>query len=533
MAGRSVVHLTLAVLLLAVAPGSLAVSSSFFDALAGFVGSLTTSSGVNEEGTHWALLIAGSAGYGNYRHQADVAHAYQVLKRAGLQEEHIVVMMADDVAYSFENPHPGELYNRPKGPNVYAGLKPDYTGFKVTAKNFLAVLAGDKKSLEPGAEGGKLITSGPNDRVFVYYADHGAPGIMGMPTGPFLYADQLIDTLEQKAKRREFKEMVLFIEACESGSMFEGLLNAELPIYVTTAANAHESSWGTYCPGMDPSPPPEFTTCLGDLYSVAWLEEVDALMRADALSSETLHQLYEDVKRRTSNNFTYSMGSHVMQYGNLAISEEPVSNAIQEDGPQPSAPVVELLDSSAAEELDMAAGLRVDAHESITARDAELLHLWTKYNRAAGADKDDALEALNVAIGSRRTADKAIRSALKLLLQANNEAMGALQSKLLHAATQQPANGGAGGVPGVEHMVELAVTLAPGAGTGPVTRDWDCLRGMVAEWEGACGAMDGYSMKYVGALANLCNSGVSPQTLGAVLPSACTPQAQLAAAAAV
>lgn len=68
--------------------------------------------------------------------------------------------------------------------------------------------------------------------------------------------------------------MVLFIEACESGSMFEGLLNAELPIYVTTAANAHESSWGTYCPGMAPSPPPEFTTCLGDLYSVAWLEEV-------------------------------------------------------------------------------------------------------------------------------------------------------------------------------------------------------------------------------------------------------------------
>ena len=28
--------------------------------------------------SHWALLIAGSAGWGNYRHQSDVAHAYQV-----------------------------------------------------------------------------------------------------------------------------------------------------------------------------------------------------------------------------------------------------------------------------------------------------------------------------------------------------------------------------------------------------------------------------------------------------------------------
>jgi hypothetical protein len=46
-----------------------------------------------------------------------------------------------------------------------------------------------------------------------------------------------------------------------------------LNIYATTAANAEESSWGTYCPGEYPSPPPEYETCLGDLYSVAWMED--------------------------------------------------------------------------------------------------------------------------------------------------------------------------------------------------------------------------------------------------------------------
>jgi legumain len=61
-------------------------------------------------------------------------------------------------------------------------------------------------------------------------------------------------------------------EACESGSIFEGLLSDSLNIYATTASNSVESSWGTYCPGMAPSPPPEFNTCLGDLYSVAFLE---------------------------------------------------------------------------------------------------------------------------------------------------------------------------------------------------------------------------------------------------------------------
>lgn len=122
-----------------------------------------------------------------------------------------------------------------------------------------------------------------------------------------------------------------------------GLLEDDLEVYATTAANARESSWGTYCPGMNPSPPPEFVTCLGDLYrwaaspallrarkplqsldqaaddqcpaprpvldhaalplwpcSVAWLENSD---RAD-LTRETLKKQFQLVKARTSNNFT-------------------------------------------------------------------------------------------------------------------------------------------------------------------------------------------------------------------------------------
>ena len=50
----------------------------------------------------------------------------------------------------------------------------------------------------------------------------------------------------------------------------------DLNIYVTTASNAEESSWGTYCPGMEPSPPSEYITCLGDLYSVSWMEDRQA-----------------------------------------------------------------------------------------------------------------------------------------------------------------------------------------------------------------------------------------------------------------
>ena len=105
---------------------------------------------------------------------------------------------------------------------------------------------------------------------------------------------------------------MFYLEACESGSIFEGLLPKNI-WYATTAANAEESSWGTYCPGDDPGPPPEFDTCLGDLYSVAWMEDSDAHNRR----AESLRQQYEIVKDRTSAHGTYSLGSHVMEYGDV------------------------------------------------------------------------------------------------------------------------------------------------------------------------------------------------------------------------
>lgn len=53
-----------------------------------------------------------------------------------------VVMMYDDVALDPNNPHPGKLFNRPGGPDVYEGMHIDYTGDAVNAEAFLQVLLG-------------------------------------------------------------------------------------------------------------------------------------------------------------------------------------------------------------------------------------------------------------------------------------------------------------------------------------------------------------------------------------------------------
>jgi legumain len=309
-------------------------------------------------GTRWAVLIAGSDGYWNYRHQADICHAYQLLKKGGLKDENIVVFMYDDIASNEENPRPGVIINHPHGGDVYKGVPKDYTGEDVTVGNFFAAILGNKTAIKGGS--GKVVDSGPNDHIFVYYSDHGGPGVLGMPTVPYLYADELNEVLKKKHALGTYKSLVFYLEACESGSIFEGLLPEGLNIYATTASNADESSWGTYCPGEDPSPPPEYETCLGDLYSVAWMEDSDV----HNMRTETLHQQYELVKKRTSSDNS-AYGSHVMQYGDVGLSENSLFNYI---GTNPANDNFTFVDENS---------LRPPT-KAVNQRDADLVHFWDK-----------------------------------------------------------------------------------------------------------------------------------------------------------
>ena len=267
-------------------------------------------SGAAAERKNWVLLIAGSAGYGNYRHQADVYHAYQIVHKNGIPDEQIVVMHYDDIANNKNNPVPGNVINKPGGPNVYPGVPKDYTGNDVNAETFLAVLQGDKEKVQNllGREG-KVINSGPDDYVFVNFADHGGAGILGMPSPPYLKARPLNDALKKMNEEKKFAKLTFYVEACFSGSIFENIISKDINVYVTTAANATESSWECYCPPNDD----KRGSCLGDTYSVKWMENSDS---AD-LHTETLQQQYEIVKKETNL-------SHVQQYGDLSFTNLPV-----------------------------------------------------------------------------------------------------------------------------------------------------------------------------------------------------------------
>jgi legumain len=105
---------------------------------------------------------------------------------------------------------------------------------------------------------------------------------------------------------------MFYLEACESGSMFEDFPD-NLDIYATTAANARESSWAFYCGSDAIVAGRNVNSCLGDLYSIAWMENLESSEPSKLIAQQT-----KEVVKRVSQ-------SHVLEFGDLSIAQQPLS----------------------------------------------------------------------------------------------------------------------------------------------------------------------------------------------------------------
>jgi len=401
----------------------------------------------------WAVIVAGSNGYWNYRHQADACHAYQIVSKNGIPAERIVMMYYDDIANDPSNPYPGQLFNKPTaagtpGVDVYKGCQKDYTGNDVTAANFVSVITGDSAAVK----GKKVLKSGPNDNVFIFFTDHGGTGIVAFPVGPYLTVQALNAGLRKMNVNKMYSRLVFYMEACESGSMFENVLSTNLNIYVTTASNAVESSWGCYCPPEDIINGKSLGSCLGDLYSVNWMEDSD---KQYPLMKETLQAQFVAVRTATTQ-------SHVMQYGDLTWASNTTIGAFQGEG---KAAINELIGA-------VRQPANTEASKStVNSRDIKMHTLYYNYLRA---DKTDlaashvAAAALSEEITHRVKADKIFSQVTQKMT--NSENWGALFT--MPAAT-------------------------------PIVHS-DCVEATINAYQQFCGAFSDYSIQYTRVIYNMC-----------------------------
>lgn len=102
----------------------------------------------------------------------------------GIPESNVILFAYDDIANNSSNPLPGQIFNKPDGENVYNADTIDYRGAAVTPENFLNVLTGDATT----GGNGKVLQSNSESKVFVFFSDHGAPGLIAFPSS-YLFAD--------------------------------------------------------------------------------------------------------------------------------------------------------------------------------------------------------------------------------------------------------------------------------------------------------------------------------------------------------
>ncbi|KHJ82774.1 peptidase C13 family protein [Oesophagostomum dentatum] len=197
----------------------------------------------------------------------------------------------------FRNPYPGKLFNKPNGEDVYKGVKIDYSGRSVTPQNFLNVLKGNASGIVGG--NGRVLQSlynfwlavvfpycsKPNDRIFIFYSDHGGVGTLAFPIGT-LTVKMLSEAMNWMYENKRYGQLVFYLEACYSGSMFDVTLSSSINAYAITAAHRNESSWATYCnTGKLP--------CLGDEFSVNWMEDSDVVRGSFISAYCTLQEIHK------------------------------------------------------------------------------------------------------------------------------------------------------------------------------------------------------------------------------------------------
>jgi len=83
-------------------------------------------------------------------------------------------------------------------------------------------------------------------------------------------------------------------------------------IYALSAANPTESSWGTYCSPDDVIGGKHIGSCLGDLFSVNFVEDTEK-----GNYDQTLANQFETIQTLTSK-------SHVMQWGDLSFQSDKI-----------------------------------------------------------------------------------------------------------------------------------------------------------------------------------------------------------------
>lgn len=250
---------------------------------------------------NWALLVASSRGWSNYRHQADVLAIYQRLKASGYTDDRIVLIMEDDIAHNTSNPNQGIVRVTPNGSNVYNGVKIDYRMSDLKPKDIADILTGEKSDKVQ-----EVIRATGNDNIFIFWSGHGMPGAMCWDEDYYAVTGDVLASVFMAMYRKGcYRKLLMMVEACYSGGVLEKCEGVPGMLFIT-AANGDETSKADVFNS-------DMKVWMSNRFTSTFIEQIGANQ------SIGMRDLYYRL-------FINTVGSHVMvynaqNYGNLYTSD--------------------------------------------------------------------------------------------------------------------------------------------------------------------------------------------------------------------
>ncbi|EEP82286.1 GPI-anchor transamidase [Uncinocarpus reesii 1704] len=188
--------------------------------------------------SNWAVLVSTSRFWFNYRHLANVLSLYRTVKRLGIPDSQIILMLPDDMACNPRNAFPGTVYNNAdRALDLYGdNIEVDYRGYEVTVESFIRLLT---DRLDDDVPRSKRLGSDAGSNVLVYMTGHGGDQFLKFQDSEEIGAWDLADAFGQMWEKKRYNELLFMIDTCQANTMFTHFYS---PNIIATGSSALDQS---------------------------------------------------------------------------------------------------------------------------------------------------------------------------------------------------------------------------------------------------------------------------------------------------
>ncbi|KAK4134022.1 hypothetical protein BT67DRAFT_434180 [Trichocladium antarcticum] len=235
-----------------------------------------------EHTSNWAVLVCTSRFWFNYRHLANVLSIYRTVKRLGIPDSQIILMLPDDMACNPRNAFPGTVYsNADRAVDLYGdNIEVDYRGYEVTVENFIRLLTDRVGDEMPRSK--RLLTD-DRSNILVYMTGHGGNEFLKFQDAEEIGAFDLADAFEQMWEKKRYNEILFMIDTCQANTMYSKLYSPN--IIATGSSELDQSSYSHHADN-------DIGVAVIDRYTYYTLEFLENEVRGTS-SKKTLGDLFD------------------------------------------------------------------------------------------------------------------------------------------------------------------------------------------------------------------------------------------------